>query len=329
MAKPSLRELIESTGKTIDSWFYDSNNPEYEQNQQLIQSVSDALYGDIGANLDTRNWDDIMSSDNTLESAQTALTDMYSDPVYRETNIPNLVEQGYEPAQGYYTYGQMVDRVGADYTPSEQEITAVEDYFQKIGMPDPKWLVSTNKKIADTNTGSGVSTGIGSNTNMNAGSGTTGIGVSNGLTGGVNTGTSNFNYLPTTVGGNSSQRIGAGSANYQSDLIRSLRQADNGLMSENPGFTKYGYTPPSTSGGDGVSLNAGGAFNPDVLNQDVASADDVANWNNYSTYRTNALNAKTPITSFEEWLAGGKVSGIPEVVAPPVYNFGSNGDAGP
>lgn len=319
MAKPSLRELVESTGTKIDSWFYDQSNPQYEQNQQLISSASNALYGDVGANLDSRNWGDIMSSGNALQSAQTALTDMYSDPVYREANIPNLVAQGYDPAQGYYTYGQMVDRVGANYTPSEQEVAAVENYFQQINRPDTKWLVSSNRNTANTNTSPGVNTDINTGTGTNTGSGTN-TGGSTGA--GGNTGTSNFNYLPTAVGGNSGERMGAGSANYQSDLIRSLRQSDNSLMSENPGFTKYGYTPPPTSAGGGVSLNAGGAFNPGVLNQDVASADDVANWNNYSTYRTNSLNAKTPITSFEEWLSGGKVSGIPEpVVQAPVYNY--------
>lgn len=318
MAKPSLRELVESTGTTMDSWFYDPSNPQYEQNQQLIQSASKALYGDVGANLDTRDWGDIMSSGNALQSAQAALTDMYSDPVYREANISNLVKQGYDPAEGYYTYGQMIDRVGANYTPSEQEVAAVENYFKQIGEPDRKWLVSSNKNTANTNTGAGVNIGTNTGTGTNTGGGT----------GSVNTGTSNFNYLPTTVGGSSSERIGAGGANYQSDLIRSLRQADNGLMSQNPGFTKYGYTPPPTSGGGGVSLNAGGAFNPGVLNQDVASADDVANWNNYSSYRTNALNAKTPISSFEEWLAGGKASGLPDpapVVDPSIEWFAQQG----
>jgi hypothetical protein len=315
MAKPSLRELVESTGTTIDSWFYDQSNPQYEQNQQLLSAASNALYGDVGANLDTRNWGDIMSSGNALQTAQTALTDMYSDPVYREQNIPNLVAQGYDPAQGYYTYGQMIDRVGANYTPSEQEVAAVENYFQQIGKPDTKWLVSTNQRTSTGDTAGGINlSGLpGAAVTVNAGTGTnTGGGA------GANT----LNYSPTAFGGGAGERLGPGSANYRSDLIRSLRQADSGLMSQNTGFTKYGYTPPPTSGDAGVSLNAGGAFNPSVLNQDVASADDVANWNNYSTYRTNSLNAKTPITSFEEWLSGGKVSGIPEpVVQAPVYNY--------
>lgn len=132
-----------------------------------------------------------------------------------------------------------------------------------------------------------------------------------------------------TFGAADSTRMGAGGANYQSDLIKTLRQSDNDLMSENSGVTKFNFLGGSPVASAGPATpRASSAFNPQVLSQDVASADDVANWNNYSTYRTNSLNAKTPITSFEEWLAGGKSSGLPEPVAPPVYNFGSNDGGG-
>ena len=162
-------------------------------------------------------------------------------------------------------------------------------------------------------TGSGTSTSVGTSPGINTGSN---------FGGGAN----GFNYLASAFGGNSGERLGAGSANYQSDLIQSLRQADNSLMSQDTGFTKYGNTPAPGASSAGVSLNAGGAFNPGVLNQDVASADDVANWNNYSTYRTNSLNAKTPITTFDEWLSGGKVSGMPEPVVPaPFYDYSGGG----
>lgn len=120
------------------------------------------------------------------------------------------------------------------------------------------------------------------------------------------------------------ERLGAGSADYQSDLIQSLREADNSLKSNNTGVTKFGFMgagAPAPTGG--TPLNAGGALRPGVISQDVASADDVSDWNAYNTYRTNSLQAKTPYTSFEQWLAGGKVSGIPEpVISSPVYDGG-------
>ena len=68
-----------------------------------------------------------------------------------------------------------------------------------------------------------------------------------------------------------------------------------------------GASTPDATGDQ--TLNSGGSLKPIDLKQDAASADDVASWNDYSTYRTNSLQAKTPYTSFEEWLAGGKVSG--------------------
>jgi hypothetical protein len=106
------------------------------------------------------------------------------------------------------------------------------------------------------------------------------------------------------------QRLGAGYADYQSDLIESLREANNSLKSNNTGVTKYNFMGASTPDATGdQTLNSGGSLKPIDLKQDAASADDVASWNDYSTYRTNSLQAKTPYTSFEEWLAGGKVSG--------------------
>lgn len=123
------------------------------------------------------------------------------------------------------------------------------------------------------------------------------------------------------------ERMGAGGADYQSELIESLREADNGLKSNNSGVTKYNFMGAATPAAPGERpLNAGGSLTPGVLAQDAASADDVADWNNYSTYRTNSLQAKTPYTSFEEWLAGGKVSGVPEpVVGVPVYGYDQGG----
>ncbi|MFY7916166.1 MAG: hypothetical protein ACOVPA_16055 [Rubrivivax sp.] len=132
-----------------------------------------------------------------------------------------------------------------------------------------------------------------------------------------------------TFGAAGDERLGAGSADYQSDLIKSLREADNSLVSQNTGVTKYGFlganTPTPTGG---RPLNAGGALSPAVFSPDVASNQDVSDWNNYNTYRTNSLQAKTPYTSFEQWLAGGKVSGIPEPVAPQTWMYGANDGGG-
>lgn len=125
----------------------------------------------------------------------------------------------------------------------------------------------------------------------------------------------------------SSPMLGAGNADYSSEMIKSLRQADNQAMTSNPGFTRY-QSASGTGGGQNFNLNSGGAFNPGVINQAVASPGDVSDWNSYNTYRTNSLQAKTPYTSFEQWLAGGKVSGIPEPVVPQTWMYGANDGGG-
>ena len=119
------------------------------------------------------------------------------------------------------------------------------------------------------------------------------------------------------VGASNGAMMGAGDANYHSSLIKSLRQnsmtpfSTNAgvLMAPNQGSTSSNWTPPVTQGG--------GAFNPQVLNPRTASPQEIADWNAYSTYRTNSLNAKTPIVSFSEWLAGGKVDGTKQDLTTP------------
>lgn len=382
---PSLRELVESTGAKIDDWFYDRNNPQYESNQQLLSNANAALYGNVGANLDTRNWDEIMASDNTIQAANDALAAMYSDPGYRERNTANLATLGYNPAQAYITYDEMNDRVGANYTPTASEIAAVDSYFKKGTVPD--WweygsgakattapITNQNNTLVDAwhkaestgdygaiagllagmtgqqlmatyglneadlnyiNSKSGTKLSAGGNTGINTTNTSTNTTSTNTKNNALNTGTG-FNTINTVgqltagpqvmgpllsgsygggwnarqaVGASNGAMMGAGDANYHSSLIKSLRQnsmtpfSTNAgvLMAPNQGSTSSNWTPP-TSG-------TGGAFNPQVLNPRTASPQEVTDWNAYNTYRTNALNSKTPIVSFAEWLTSGKSDG--------------------
>lgn len=104
--------------------------------------------------------------------------------------------------------------------------------------------------------------------------------------------------------------LGAGNADYHSELLKSLRQSSINPISNNQGVqfmqnrgsSGSNWTPPTTEGNS--------AFNPQVLNPRAATPQEVADWNAYSTYRTNALNSRTPIVSFTEWLASGKSDGI-------------------
>lgn len=110
------------------------------------------------------------------------------------------------------------------------------------------------------------------------------------------------------VGASNGQLMGAGNASYNSSLIRSLRQNSMTPISTNPGVqvtpnagqTTVNWTPPS---------GQGSAFNPQVLNPRAASDQEVADWNAYSAYRTNAMKFGSPMLSMAEWLAQGKDDG--------------------
>lgn len=113
--------------------------------------------------------------------------------------------------------------------------------------------------------------------------------------------------------------MGAGNANYNSSLIKSLRQNSMSPLSNNQGVMMVPnqsvdpitWTPPVTSGA---------AFSPQILNPRAASPQEVTDWNSYNNYRTNSLQAKTPYISFAEWLAGGKTGSKPTDPTNPAPN---------
>lgn len=146
---------------------------------------------------------------------------------------------------------------------------------------------------------------------------------------GTGSGTGSVLNKGQSVGASDGQMLGAGNAEYQSPLIQALRNASATPFSNNKGITEYTFAPGSAGSVGTVNKTTGDAANnPENLFADVASADDVANWNNYNTYRTNSLNAKTPYVSFSEWLTGGKPDGSTKKDETTVIDFGSNGGGG-
>jgi len=114
MAKPSIADLLNASGHTI----YTS---------ELVTRAMYALYGNIGANLDERNWSDIMQSSDPLMAAEAGLLAMYQDSGYLLRNTQHLVQRGYVAAQAEITYRQMADRLGFEYTPTWSQGTAYEE----------------------------------------------------------------------------------------------------------------------------------------------------------------------------------------------------------
>ena len=129
-----------------------------------------------------------------------------------------------------------------------------------------------------------------------------------------------FDTWRTGAAGN--DMLGAGNADYHSELLKSLRQSSITPFSNNAGVqfmqNRGGSSTNSTPAGTQAL-----AFNPQVLNPRTASPQEVADWNAYSAYRTNALNSKTPMLSMAEWLAGGKTDGKPVTpeITPEVANW--------
>lgn len=112
--KPDMRTMLELiSGQSLDSNFYQRPDA-----QEIVSKASNVLYGDIGANLDTRDWGAIMKSADPYKAAQEGLKSMYSDPTYLVKNAENLLTKGYLPEQADYTYQQMQGRVGSTYNPN-------------------------------------------------------------------------------------------------------------------------------------------------------------------------------------------------------------------
>ena len=120
------------------------------------------------------------------------------------------------------------------------------------------------------------------------------------------------------VGASNGALMGAGSADYNSSLVKSLRQDSITPFSNNQGVLMVpNQSTEPVSWTPSVTQNA--AFNPQVLSARAASPQEVTDWQDYNTYRTNALTSKTPILSMSEWLAGGKTDGKP--ATPEVLNL--------
>ena len=82
--KPNMRELMEAmSGKNVEDLYQD---PE-EKWQKISHQASQLLYGVIGANEDTRDWQSIMSSSDILTEARKQTGAMYKPQVDVQSNF--------------------------------------------------------------------------------------------------------------------------------------------------------------------------------------------------------------------------------------------------
>lgn len=105
MTKPSIAELLIASVYTDFHLF-------------LILQARQTLYGDVGANLDERDWSAIMAANNPMAVAEQALKDQWQDAAYLLRNADHLIGQGYSPVAVEFTYRQMAERLDFAYDAS-------------------------------------------------------------------------------------------------------------------------------------------------------------------------------------------------------------------
>lgn len=123
-------------------------------------------------------------------------------------------------------------------------------------------------------------------------------------TNGTGSGPRGTNVTPAAQG-----MLGAGNANYNSALIRSLRQSSVTPFSSNPGVNFYAnkgntqsnWTPPA---------GQGSAFSPQVFNQRAATPQEINDYNAYSAYRSSSVGASSPYLSIADWINAGRPTGV-------------------
>lgn len=116
------------------------------------------------------------------------------------------------------------------------------------------------------------------------------------------------------VGASKGDLMGAGNANYNSSLIKSLRQNSMTPFSTNPGVQlagSQGVTPSTWQPPTGQ----GTAFNPQVFNPRAATPQEINDYNAYSAYRSSSVGASQPYLSLTDWIARGRPSGVASTTA--------------
>jgi len=76
--KPIMREMMEAlSGRSVEALYEDANS----NWQDTSRLASELLYGVLGSNEDTRDWNAIMSSNDIIQSARKATGEMYSPTI--------------------------------------------------------------------------------------------------------------------------------------------------------------------------------------------------------------------------------------------------------
>jgi len=91
--KPNMRELMEAiTGKDLEDLYAETDGSW----QKVFRQASEILYGVVGSNEDTRDWQSIMASENILSEAQKQTSAMHGAKLDIQSSFDaqdNLIKQ--------------------------------------------------------------------------------------------------------------------------------------------------------------------------------------------------------------------------------------------
>jgi Ca2+-binding RTX toxin-like protein len=110
-----------------------------------INRALNTLYGNVGRNLDERNWTQILASADPLAASEAALVSMYQDPGYLLRNADSLVGLGFSANQVAYTYQQMAQRLGYTYSAAWATGTTYEQ-AANLGMGNLRTQAATDQE---------------------------------------------------------------------------------------------------------------------------------------------------------------------------------------
>lgn len=105
-----------------------------------------------------------------------------------------------------------------------------------------------------------------------------------------------------TIGAAPQTMMGAGNANYESSLIRALREASAEPMSTNSGIKEY--TPTFTPYQVSRPVRQGSSvFSPQLTGVRPATQQEISDWDAYNAYKVATIGGKPGYLSFQDWKA--------------------------
>lgn len=146
---PSIAELLLASGHTVFT-------------PALVARASATLYGNVGANLDERNWATLMTSADPLSAAEGALRTQSQDAGWLLRNAHYVMSIGYADYAPEITYRGMSQRLAYDYSPTWargsrfESISLLSDAGLAALVPAPEPVITPSLSFSFTTSGASL-----------------------------------------------------------------------------------------------------------------------------------------------------------------------------